>query len=296
MKGKLKMIRLYKNPVITIIFLLTTLLTQAPLLAADSTEDSSLLFGVFPYLSTQKMEHIYAPIAARFSHLVDRPVILRSRPDFERFREQLAQQTYDIVFIQPFDYVRVAASKGYLPLARWVSSSDSDDNGKLRALFVTRADSDLESIQDLEGRAVAVPHRDAAVSLLGKYSLAKNHINAEVRVAGNHLACLQQVQVKRAAACITAQPPVKLFEKKHAVKLKLIYQTDSIPSSLFAIHERVPANQRKSLENELLSWRIGNPAQKNYLSQGAWTRLYPAADSDYDVVREIWSKIGASEQ
>jgi len=254
--------------------------------------DDSLTFGVFPYLPTARMEQIFAPIAARFGELTGRPIVLRSRPDYGRFREQVKQQAYDILFIQPFDYIRVGAPNGYIPLARWVATDDSDDRGDLSAIMVARPDTGIESLQDVQNRAVAVPNLDAAVSLLGRYVLRNQRVNAHIRSAGNHLACLQQVQVKRAAACITAWPPVKLFEQKNGVKFKLVYQTRTIPSSLFAVHRRVPAEQRKLLQKELLSWRKGDPASAAYLSEGAWTRLYPATDKDYDIVRDIWTQVG----
>ncbi|MCG6865122.1 MAG: phosphate/phosphite/phosphonate ABC transporter substrate-binding protein [Thiogranum sp.] len=266
------------------------LLLTATLALADGDNDS-LTFGVFPYLPTTRMEQIFAPIAARFGELTGRPIRLRSRPDYARFREQVKQQAYDILFVQPFDYVRVAAPNGYIPLARWVATDESDDRGDLSAIMVARPDAGIEKLQDLQDRTVAVPNLDAAVSLLGRYALRNQGVNAHIRSAGNHLACLQQVQVKRAAACITAWPPVKLFEQKNGVKFKLVYQTRIIPSSLFAVQRRIPAEQLKLLRKELLSWRKADPATAVYLSEGAWTRLYPATDKDYDIVREIWTQL-----
>jgi phosphonate transport system substrate-binding protein len=268
----------------TVLLLLTATLAVAG--------DDSLVFGVFPYLPTAKMEQIFAPIAARFGELTGRPVVLRSRPDYGRFREQVKQKAYDILFIQPFDYIRVGAPNGYIPLTRWVATDDSDDHGDLSAVMVARPDTGIENLQDLQNRTVAVPNPDAAVSLLGMYALRSQGVNADIRSAGNHLACLQQVQVKRAAACITAWPPEKLFEQRSGVKFKFVYQTRSIPSSLFAVQRRVPAGQRELLQKELLSWRKDDPATAAYLSGGAWARQYPATDKDYDIVREIWAKVG----
>jgi ABC-type phosphate/phosphonate transport system substrate-binding protein len=76
------------------------------------------------------------------------------------------------------------------------------------------------------------------------------------------------------------------------VNFKLVYQTRAVPSTLFAVHRRIPAEQRKLLQQELLSWRKADPATAVYLSAGAWTRLYPATDKDYDIVREIWTQVG----
>jgi len=279
--------RLYLASTVSMALLL---LAATPALA-DSDNDS-LTFGVFPYLPTTRMEQIFAPIAARFGKLTGQPIVLRSRPDYARFREQVKQQAYDILFVQPFDYIRVGAPNGYIPLARWVATDDSDDRGDLSAIVVARPDAGIEKLQDLRDRTVAVPNLDAAVALLGRYALRNQGVNANIHAAGNHLACLQQVQVKRAAACITAWPPVKLFEQKNGVKFKLVYKTRAIPSSLFAVHRRIPAEQRELLRKELLSWRAADPATAVYLSAGAWTRLYPATDTDYDIVREIWTQVG----
>jgi phosphonate transport system substrate-binding protein len=274
---------------------LALILVPTRFAVADS-DNSGLTFGVFPYLPTKEMERIFAPIAARFGELTGRPVTLRSRPDYERFREQVRQQTYDILFIQPFDYVSVAATSGYIPLARWVASSDQDDRGNLNAIIVTREDSAVQTLADLQDQDVAVPNFDAAVSLLGRHALASAGINVNIHATGNHIACLQQVQVRRSAACITAWPPVKLFEKKNGVKLRLVFTTDTIPSSLFAVHARVPEKQRRLLETELLSWRSDDPHDTAYLARGAWTRLYPATDKDYDTVRAIRAEIGRQDR
>jgi ABC-type phosphate/phosphonate transport system substrate-binding protein len=255
-------------------------------------QDTDLMFGVFPYLPADTMEQIFAPIAARFSQLTGRPVNLRSRPDYERFREQVRQQTYDIVFIQPFDYVRVAADNGYLPLARWVSSSDPADEGNLCAIIVSRNDTGINTLEDLRGRDVAVPNMDSAVGLLGLDALARKKIEARTHAAGNHLACLQQVQVKHAAACITAWPPMKLFKAKSGAQLKLIHTTEIIPSSLFAVHKRIPKQMRERIRDELLSWHTGAPYAEAFLERGGWTRLSPASDKDYDIVRDIWNRLG----
>jgi ABC-type phosphate/phosphonate transport system substrate-binding protein len=255
-------------------------------------QSKDLMFGVFPYLPVDAMERIFAPIAARFSELTGRPVSLRSRPDYERFREQVRQQTYDIVFIQPFDYVSVAADSGYLPVARWVSSSDPADEGNLCALIVARNDSGINTLEDLRGRTVAVPNMDAAVSLLGRDALARRNILVRTNAAGNHLACLQQVQVKHAEACITAWPPVKVFEAKNGVELKVIHTTEVIPSSLFAVHRRIPKQMRDRIRDELLSWHAGAPYAGAFLERGGWTRLSPAGDEDYNIVRDIWNRLG----
>jgi len=256
----------------------------------------TLTFGVLPYLSTQKMEQVFSPIAARFGALTGRSVMLRSRPDSPRFREQVKQASYDIIFIQPFDYIRVGAANGYIPAARWVAGDDPHDRGYMRAIFVTRVDSMVKRIEDLRDAAVAVPHEEDAASLLGRNALRKHRVAVRIQVAGNHLACLHQVQVRRAAACISTHPTVTLYEAQHDTLLRRLDTTQAIPSSLFAIHRRVALSHRNLIRAELLSWHPGNPSAQAYLAGGGWARLYPATDADYDVARTIWAHTRRAER
>ncbi|HED19325.1 MAG TPA: phosphate/phosphite/phosphonate ABC transporter substrate-binding protein [Gammaproteobacteria bacterium] len=257
---------------------------------ANDPANASLTFGVFPYLPTRKLEQMYAPTAARFGELLNVQVKLRTRPDFERFREQVHQQSYDIIFIQPFDYIRAAADNGYLPLARWARAGNGDNIEGLRAIFVVRADSTVNTLNDLAGKRVATPDKDAAVSLLGRHALSSFKLDKKVEIypINNHIACLTQVRVKKAAACVTAQPTLKLFRDHTGAKLRVLYETQHIPSSLFAVHKRIPKAQRELLKNEILSWSADNTDDKAYLHGGGWSHLHPASDSDYEPVRAIW--------
>ncbi len=121
---------------------------------------------MFPYPPTSKLEQIFVPIAARFGEVTGQPVTLRSRPDFDRFREQVSQQTYDIIFIQPFDYIRAAADNSYRPLACRVARNDQTPGCNLKAVIVTRKDSDIEKPDDLGGRRLSVPHVRAAARMI----------------------------------------------------------------------------------------------------------------------------------
>lgn len=254
-----------------------------------------LTFGVFPYIPTRELEQMYAPTAARFSEILNVQVNLRTRPDLERFREQVRQQSYDIIFIQPFDYIRAAADNGYLPLASWVTTDNSGGTGELRAIFVVRADSTINTLNDLEGKRVATPGKDAAVSLLGRNTLSSFQLDNKVKIhsTSNHIACIKQVLVKKAAACVTANTPLEMFQKQTGTQLRVLYETSSIPPPLYAVHKRVPEAQRERLKKEILSWSVDNADDKVYLHGGSWSHLHPASDRDYEPVRTIWKMLNS---
>ncbi len=264
----------------------------------ERSADTPFILGVFPYLPASKLEQVYAPVAARFSEVLGEKVVLRSRPDFDRFREQVRQQAYDIILIQPFDYVRAAAPSGYIPVARWVASKDPADDGQLRAIFVVRADSGISGLQDLAGKTIATPHPDAAVSLLGRSVLTETKLDKKVRFSavGNHTSCLQRLVVRKAAACVTAYPPLKNYRKRTGQLLTVIHESRSVPSSVYAVNESMPPRQRRLLAEEILSWNAESEKHRVYLHLGAWERLHAATDADYEPVRQIWNQLRTKAQ
>ena len=111
-------------------------------------EEGHYALGVFPYLPAARLEERFAPIAADFSRVLGKPVTLQSRDSFNQFRAAIKRQEYDIIFVQPFDYIRVAAPNGYTVAAR--------ASGDLKAEFVTLAASEIADVNGLRGKVIAI--------------------------------------------------------------------------------------------------------------------------------------------
>lgn len=257
---------------------------QPRVVEAKITEHKSktLEFGVFPYFPLRELEKIYAPIAADFSVQLGTNISFGSSSTFAKFREKADKQTFDIVFVQPFDYVRLADTYGYVPLA---SRGD-----KLEAVFVSKASSPLLSLQDLRDKKIALPPPVAAVSLLLKaYLQQQGFVDGKDVFFSHyktHVSCMQQVLIGNADVCGTAQMAMQFFSKKMQVKMKVIAQTASIPHALFAAHPSVSEEQRKILIKTILSWK-DTEAGRKLLGRGRFRPFVEISDKEYDVVREF---------
>jgi len=251
--------------------------------AACSADDkTTLVFGVFPYLPTAQLEQIYAPVAADLSIATGREVQLRTRPSFDLFREELVQQHYDLVFIQPFAYVQVASTNGYRSVARPTEA--------LKAVFVVRSDSDIHDFKDLRNSTLAMPPKGAAVSLLGRQTLSQYGLvpGTDIRLTyqNNHAACLRAVLIRKAAACITAPPPLQIFTQRTGMIFRVLAYSDPIPGSTFAVHERLPAAMRSAIARRIVSWDR-SPTGKVLLESLKLSPFVNSSDEDYLPVREI---------
>src|SRR5262249_20818422 len=130
--------------------------------------------GILPYLPMTRIHELYGPIAADLSAKLGRQVRLSSKADYPGFRDELRQQTYDIGFVQPFDYVDAHDKYGYWRLARRAE--------RLDAVIVVRQESPLRAIKELQGRTIANPPMDAAVSHLTSMALRDAGIDPETGV------------------------------------------------------------------------------------------------------------------
>ncbi len=257
-----------------------------PGFAVCGDEPAPILFGVFPYLPTARLEQVYAPVAADLSEAVGREVQLRTRPSFSKFREELKRQTYDLIFIQPFDYVEIAEPHGYRSIAL--------PKIPLKAVFVVREDSAVRELSQLRSQTLANPPIKAAVTLLGRLTLLENHLtpgkDIHLSYQNSHAACLRQVLIRKAAACVTAPAPLRIFQTQSGIKFRRLTTSQSIPGSTYAVHQRLPAQLAKALQAHISDWD-NNPRGQKLLQSIKLPGFLASDDAKYNPVREILKQV-----
>lgn len=259
------------------------LFLMAPATAgAEPQIGSEYIMGVFPHLPPRELEKVFSPIADDLGKAIDRKVVLRTNTTFERFRDNLDAQLYDIAFVQPFDYVRAADRYGYQPLATRTQ--------RLATIVVVSEDSALTDLEDLRGKRLALPPEDAAVSHLLRAHLRGQGLSPgediELSHHRSHVSCMQQVLIGEAAACGTAAPARRYFERKMDVRLRVIETTHAIPHSLFTIHPRVPEKERELIQQRILSW-ANSETGRELLARGRLKPFVAVSDGQYDIVRKM---------
>ncbi|HSA80237.1 MAG TPA: phosphate/phosphite/phosphonate ABC transporter substrate-binding protein [Geminicoccaceae bacterium] len=274
--------RLAARPYALIALMLTALaLTLGPLRWAGAGEPrDSCRFGVFPYMPVLTIDQIFGPMAASFAQDLGRPVYLKTKSTFEKFAEELMNQTYDIILVHPFFYIDVAARAGYRPLAR------VDD--ELTGVAMIKAEQPWKGWRDLEGRVLALPPELSAVSELVKAALSDAGLRPEVdvmlRYYGTKMACLQAVVTGSADACALPRFVLSQIGSIADLKLKEMVETEPISHLVIAVHSRVPEADQAKLLADILSWPR-TARGREILAAGAWPGFVAARDDDYDEIR-----------
>ena len=267
-----------------LITLLLLLCVLVPGGNVSANEPTHYKFGVFPFMPMPALIKYYNSVSTDFTRLVKKRVIAQSRPTFKLFSEEIEKETYDIIFIQPFDYPK-AYQHNYRPLAR-----RGDD---LDAIVVTKIDSDVKSIADLAGKTLANPPKESAITIVMHKELKNAGLDKDRSLnmiyTGNHFACMQMVLVGKADACSTTTPVLAHWENTQLKKKKLhvIHKSGAVPHTLYMAHKRMPVSDQEKFKKAILSWDE-RPEGKMILKIFSVTSFVEAKDSDYDVIRKFW--------
>ena len=245
--------------------------------------------GVFPYLPPAKLQELFDPIAADFEKVLGRKVVLSSRNEYETFTDALKREEFDIALIHPFDYPGAHDKNSYLPLAR--------RKEELRGLILVNADSPLKTLQELKGKVISNPPREAAVSYLTSIALLEAGIDPNKGVrrdyGKSHFSCMQKLLIGEADACGTARQALLHFEKEKQMtaKFRVLHETAPVSHSVFVIHKRIVKKDRDALQARILNWP-NTPEGKKIIDAGQFIPFVAATDKDYASVRKIMKKIG----
>lgn len=239
------------------------------------TEKKNLLLGVFPYLNSRQIAQHYAPALLALSAAINKPIHLQTAKTYNAFNFSMSAGKFDIVMVQPFDYAR-ASRYGYLPLAGLKNPTWGE--------FYVLKDSPYRQISDLKTHIIAMPDKTAAISRIGIYTLRQAGFNPDSDVTidyrANHDSCLQQVQSKFAAACVTSPLTLNILPREASNKLRSIGRTMAIPGPLFMVNKRLPAESRAQLLGEINSWK-NNESGRKILDSIGFGELSTANSHDY---------------
>lgn len=239
-----------------------------------------LSLGIAPYFSPSRLEEVYAPAASELSQSLRRSVAFRTASSWDRFFAQLKAQQYDIALVHAFFYVPAADEFGYVPLARM--------REPFTAVVVVPQDSPIRNAEELRGKVIATPPPYLPAVHLGKKALRDRGLVRGRTVTFEETrtvdACLQQALIGATQACIAPPFAVGAFQASYGVRLRILLESEPLPSPVFIVHRRVPEPERERIRAALLEWNrtaAGQAVLKSINTQA----LVPARDEDYQPVR-----------
>lgn len=236
--------------------------------------------GIVPQQSAQKLAGMWIPVIDYINEKTGFAISFATATDIPTFENRVAQQDYDLVYMNPYHYVVFSESANYLPLAR-------DAHKRISGIIVVRKDSPYTTLEQLYGKTLAFPAPAAfAASIIPRGQLAKENISINAQYVNSH----DSVYLNVINGLFPAGGGIiRTFEHLPQVQneqLRILWKSKDYTPHALAVHSRVPEAHRRLILDALLS--LSESEDNAHLLQGInFTGFIEAMDSDWDDVREL---------
>lgn len=236
--------------------------------------------GIVPQQSTQKLATMWLPLIDYLNAQTGFSITFSTAKDIPTFEDRVAEQEYDLAYINPYHYVVFSDSANYVPLAR-------DAHKRISGIIVVREDSPYTTLQQLHGATLAFPAPAAfAASIIPRGMLAKENISINAQYVNSHDSVYLNVINGLFPAGGGIIRTLEHLPKMQNEKLRILWRSQDFTPHALAVHSRVPEAHRKKILAALIA--LNDSAENAHLLRGInFSGFAEAHDSDWDDVREL---------
>lgn len=261
---------------------------------APAVETRVYRLAIHPLHNPEKLVRAYQPLIDHLNlQIADARFSLEASRDYAEYERKFRARAPDLLLPNPWQTLE-AMKVGYGVIAMAGELSD------FKGIFVVRRDSGIKQPADLKGKAVAYPSPTAlAASIMPQWFLHQHGVNVnrdiENRYVGSQESAIMNAYLGQVAAGVTWPPPWRLFQKDHpqeAAQLMVAWETPPLINNSVMVRDDLTPKLREQLRAELM--KLNNSEQgRSILAGMETTRFLPAADADYNLVREFVTRFEA---
>lgn len=269
----------------------TSLATSA---SADwKDEYDALTIGVPPIENAEEGQARYSPLADYLSETLGVPVTLRMASAYSGIIQAMDAGEVDMAM---FGAAAFAAADDVLagdlePLAHAVSS---EGNRGYYAIVIVGADSEVETLEDLEGKTLAYADPNSASGYLvpsfyfGKMDMGEGFFKSTGFSGGHENSILAVVRGTYDAAATwhytEESGAVERMVTRGDIKpdlVKVIWESPLIPSDAWSVRASMPDDLKQALEEAMTGLAEAEPEAFEVISAGSWSDIVPVGREAY---------------
>ena len=248
-----------------------------------------LVLGVHPYLESKEVQKRFSPLAKYLGDAIGRSIRVEVSSDYNAHIKTIGEGRYDIAYLGPLSYVMLTHSFGnQVILGRLEIIGKPTFQGKI----IVRIDSPIRKVSDLKGKHFAFGNRSSTMSyLVPKHVLSEAGVElkdlGEMHFAGSHTKVAQTVLDGGADAGAVKE---EVYYKNHTKGLKVLASTPPISEHIFTASKTMQPAMIDAIRNAFYSMHKTTEGETAMRSiKATMTGVVPAADSDYDNLRVMWT-------
>jgi phosphonate transport system substrate-binding protein len=263
-----------------VLFIVIASLLALPPAAPAQAESQALTFGIVPQQSASKLASTWGPVLAEISAKAGVKIEFRTAPDIPTFEQRLAAGEYDFAYMNPYHYTIFHERPGYRAVAR-------EENRKIQGIIVVRADSPIQSIEQLQGQTLAFPAPAAfAASVLPRAALRQKNIAFQTKYVSSHDSVYFSVADGLFPAGGGIMRTLETVSPDTQAALRVLWRTNSFTPHAIAAHPRVSEQMAKSVVGAMTALDQSE-AGKALLAAIGFTGVEGATNADWDDIRKL---------
>jgi len=260
---------------LSLIISLASALIFSPLLQAKE-----YTFGIVPQQSAKKLARLWGPFMAKLSEKSGVTLKFATAKNIPTFEKRLANGAYDFAYMNPYHFTVFNDSPGYKAIAHQANKS-------IQGILVVHKDSNLKSLENLNGSALAFPSPAAfAASLLPQAKLNNSNIAFEPRYVSSHDSVYLAVSRGLMPAGGGVMRTFNNTTPEVRDNLKIFWKTEKYTPHAFAAHPDVLEEDRIALQKALVDLKNSKEGAE-LLSSIRFEGIEAANNSDWDDVRAL---------
>ena len=275
-----------------ILFALTLLLTACGgdvNETSDSGQVDVLRFGLIPADDAEEMLRVYEPVKNYLEERLDMPVELIAASDYTAGVEAMRAGHIEIAWFGPFAYLQAASRANGEAIV--VGVREDSGLSTYKTVFLTHAESGIDSLEDLKGRSFAFVDPASAsghlipLSILLDSGIKPDEDFRDVIYAGTHNSVVLAVNNRTVEAGVTSDNVYQRMTEEKAFDpddIKIIHTSEPIPGSPITVRGDLSEELKLTIQQAFIEM-----PEDVASGWGGIAYYEEVEDSEYDILREI---------
>ncbi|GMR07990.1 MAG: phosphate/phosphite/phosphonate ABC transporter substrate-binding protein [Gammaproteobacteria bacterium] len=248
---------------------------------ADTGERTYIL-SRGPQTSAVSLTRQWLPFLKRIKDDTGIQIKLKVYTSCEQFEGDLFGAHPDFAFTNPYFAMLVKEKHGYIPLVR-------DDSRLLRGVFVVRKDSNINSLQDLNGKIIAFPYPNSMTASLYPRAILHEKFLLEFRpiYVGTHENVYRAVTIGKAIAGVGMMQTLSSEPEELREQLKILYTTPGVRPHPLIVHPRVNQKVQEKVTQAILNMAHDKQGQRLLKAVKLTVPVIVDSNRDYNNINKL---------
>jgi phosphonate transport system substrate-binding protein len=265
-------------------------MTLAVALALPSSAlaaDKAYLFNVLSQRSVALTAQYWNPILTYVSRKSGVPLELRLAKTAKEGNDIAERGGYDFLYTNHF-FTPERDRLGYRVIARPAGPG-------IRSQIVVPKDSEIQSLQELEGREIAFPSPDGFTGFwLPMDALLKAKLNVRVVFTGNQEASFTQLRVKKVASAGVNSTVMARYARREGFEYRALWTSEIYNDLCIMANPKVPKDKVAAVREALVNMAHDPEGHRvlqagaDLLKMGGELGFVSSDDADYDNYRRFY--------